>query len=215
MLASKWMLRQDAIKSITAFLESGGLTDSKDLVTNCCSLLIVVGEHTRAFKETNVNIMKAIIALFAALCDLHEGFEKPIGSWVMKSGVDASVSKIADKKLSSGCKSLLTKICVVHHPHHVLLEGFKILKKAKSPLAHEEFLVWIGKSFCSEFGAASVGSGLTDIIPSLLEVRRFVAINKTAFHLTCLTKALISSTGSFCFKCEGEAGSFGYYWYTA
>jgi len=169
------MLRQDAIKSITAFLESGKLQSSEDIMSSCYCLLVVVGQHTRAFKETNVNIMKAIIQLFLAVCDCHEDIEKLVSIWVMESGVDACMSKIADKKLSAGCKTLLSKLCVLQHPRNVLLEGFKKLKMVKAPLAHEEYLVWV-RSFCSDFGSASIGSGLAEVIPLLLEVIKNVLL---------------------------------------
>lgn len=164
------MLRQDAIKSITAFLESGKRSSLSDTPSDCCALLVVVGEHTRGFKETNVNIMKAIVQLFLAVFDSHEIIEVPVGSWVMISGVGVAISKIADKKLSTNCKSLITETCVVYDPRAVILEGFKLLKGMKSPVAHEDYLSWF-KSYCKDFGAVSIGSGLAEIIPCLLNVR--------------------------------------------
>jgi len=209
------MLRQDAIKSITAFLESGKLQLSKDTAVDCCSLLVVVGEHTRAFKETNVNIMKAIIQLFLAISECHETIERTITPWEMKSGVGVAVSKIADKKLSTMCKSLLTEMCVVYHPHEVLLEGFRYLKGVKSPIAHEEYLGWI-QIFCRDFGASSIGSGLTDLIPLLLEVRNGIFLNK--YSQCCVSLVLLfvfPPTGSCCFKYESETSSHCVNWFSA
>jgi len=183
--SSKWMLRQDAVKSITAFVESGQMSDSKNVEMDTSSLLVVVGEHTRGFKETNVNIMKAVVHLFIALSEFHETIEKPLGSWAMKSGVAAAVSKIADKKLSSVCKSLLTELCVVSLPHTVVTEGFACLKSARSPIVHEEYLGWF-MSFCDDFGAASLGSGLTDIIPFLLEELDFSSVKVKRAAISCI-----------------------------
>jgi hypothetical protein len=82
-----------------------------------------------------------------------------------------SIGKITDKKLTDGCRHLLTELCVVHRPAFVLVNSFGRLKAIKSPLAHEEFLKWLG-TFCLSFGAVSIGSSLSDLLPYLIEVRR-------------------------------------------
>jgi hypothetical protein len=174
------MLRQDAIKSVTAFIESGVLTSSTDLDRNTSSLLLIVGEHTRDFKDTNVNIMRSIIRLFISICEIHEAAEIPVNAWVASRGIDISVGKITDKKLADGCRQLLTGLCVVHRPTFVLTSAFARLKTIKSPLAHEEFLKWLG-TFCDSFGAFSLGSTLSDVLPLLIEVRK----NVRMMHSRC------------------------------
>jgi hypothetical protein len=169
------MLRQDAIKSVTAFIESGQLTSSTDLEQQTTSLLLIVSEHTRDFKETNVNIMKSVIRLFLSVYEVHEAAEVPVSTWVASRGIDVSVGKIADKKLTDGCRLLLTELCVVHRPFLVISNAFGRLKTSKSPLAHEEFLKWMG-TFCHLFGAFAMGSNLSDILPFLIEVRLSCAI---------------------------------------
>jgi cytoskeleton-associated protein 5 len=169
-VASKWLLRQDAIKGLTAFVDSGGL-DSSNLSTETktSALLVIVKEHTRGFKETNVNIMKAILLLFAAVCDYHESVECRIEEQACHDSVAVAVTKISDKKLSTSCKDLLTKLCVVSHPCIVVSEGFKVIKSVKSPVAHEEYMSWFS-TFCNDFGAASLGLGISEIVPSMIDV---------------------------------------------
>lgn len=133
------------------------------------ALMLVVGEHTRSFHETNVNIMKSIIQLFLACCEALQDAEKVLHQWMTAAATGVAVQKISDKKLSSSCKSLLTELCSVAPPHTVLLEAFQDLKSIKSPVAHEEFLRWL-RTFCSDFGAFAIGSGLGDLCPPLLEV---------------------------------------------
>jgi len=177
-IASKWMYRQDSIKSMTAFVESGHLKSSSTIETDASSLLVIVREHTRGFKETNVNIMKAILQLFLSMCDLFESMEKRFLPWAMKAGVEVAIQKISDRKLSSASKGLLTSLCVVSIPKEVLIAGFSTLKGVKSPVAHEEYMRWL-LTFCDEFGMASAGNGLPDILPPLLEVRSMVLLRCT------------------------------------
>jgi hypothetical protein len=169
-LASKWLLRQDAIKTLTAFVESGELDSSESPTgTKSSSILTVVREHTRGFKETNVNIMKAIMHLFIALCDYHEASECVIDEWVMQDGVAIALLKMSDRKLYISCKSLLTRLCVVSPPYTVVLEAFKAIKPTKSPVAHLEYLQWVG-DFCNDFGAASLGPAISEIALSMIDV---------------------------------------------
>lgn len=151
-------------------MESGELeAKSADVARNSSSLLLVVKEHTRGFRETNVNIMKAVIQLFMTMIEYHESKEKEFVEWAMQDGVSLAVQKISDRKLSSGCKNLLTEMCVVCMPASVVAEVSSSVKGIKSPVVHEEALRWF-QSFCEDFGAASLGQGLSELIPWILDV---------------------------------------------
>lgn len=113
--------------------------------------------------------MKAILVLFATICDYHEASECQLGRQAMHDGVAVAVTKVSDKKLSSSCKSLLTKLCVVCTPGDVVTEAFKVVKPVKSPVVHQEFLDWFN-SFCNDFGAAALGPGISDIVPHMIDV---------------------------------------------
>lgn len=134
------------------------------------SILLVVREQTRGFKETNVNIMKAILQLFCAICEYAESKDLPLGSWAVRDAASVSVQKISDRKLTVSCQSLLTAACAVSSASYLLVAAFDELKSVKSPVAHEEFLKWL-QTFCADYGAASIGSGMSDIVSPLLEVR--------------------------------------------
>jgi hypothetical protein len=191
--ATKWILRQDAIKSLTAFIESGQVDEScEDVVRNSSSILLVVKEHTRAFIETNVNIMKAIIHLLLAVCEYHESKELCLSDWAVRDATGAAVQKISDRKLSASCKNLLSTLCIVSSPATVLLTGKSTLKEVRSPIAHEEYLKWC-QSFCNDFGAAAIGSSIGELIPWLIEVsdaqlfRSYFAVSLILIRSTALS----------------------------
>lgn len=167
--ATKWSSRQNAIRHFAAFLES---CEAGDSPANRLSapLLIAVKEHTRGFKETNVNVTKAIIELFLAVCDYHLKCNSPLAESDMRDCVTLAVDKIADRKLSGLAKSLLTNVCLVSRPLAVVNTISSKVDKIKSPLPHEECQNWF-KSFCNDFGATSLGNGIKDVVPWLLKVR--------------------------------------------
>ena len=132
-------------------------------------ILVFVKEHTRGFKETNVNVTKGILELFLALCDYHEQARLMFPKWAGSDGARAAVEKIADKKLAPLSKNLLLSLCVVQAPDGILESSFTAAGNLKSPVAHEEFLKWF-KSFCNEFGAASIGPGIYTAVGFLIEV---------------------------------------------
>lgn len=171
------MLRQDAIKSLTSFIESGALDRSqKDVRAGISSILLLVKENTRGYQETNVNIMKAIMFLFVAVCEFHEGNEFQLSEWIIKDATEAAVQKISDRKLSVGSRELLTALCVVSSPATVILVGIEALKGVKSPIAHEEFMNWC-QIFCNDFGATAIGSRMSEMIPWLLDVSLFCLVH--------------------------------------
>ena len=165
------MLRQNAVKSFTSFIESGQMDGTyEDMQISSSSMLRVVKEYTRGFQETNVNIMKSIMCLFIAICEFHGAKERLLSSTIVKDGSDAAVQKISDRKLTGTSKELLTALCVVSAPADVVLSCIHSLKGVKSPVAHEEFIVWF-QCFCKEFGAAALGSSISDAILWIIEVR--------------------------------------------
>ena len=168
-LATKWQFRQGAIKSLAEFAESFE-PDGSDVEKTSSCVLSFVKEHTRGFKETNMNVVRSILELFLAWCDCHHRAIRSFPRWAMVDGITLSVNKIADKKLSALSKSLLSSFCVVQTPGSVLEAVQTALVKVRSPVAHEEALKWFNH-FCLEFGAVSIGPALKDTIAWLLQVR--------------------------------------------
>ena len=139
--ASKWLLRQNAIKNITAYVAAREVeAKSTDAVKNSSFLLLLVKEHTRGFKESIVNIMKAVLQFFMAMIEYHESREKEFADWAMQDGIALAVQKISDRKLSAQCKDLLTEMCVGCVPSTVLAEVSSSLGSVRSSFAHEETL---------------------------------------------------------------------------
>ena len=168
--ATKWSSRQDAIKKLAAYLESGpSFSEPSRLAT---ALLVVVKESTRGFKETNVNVTRAIMEFFLAVCDFHYTVGLLLVPWVMDDIIALAVDKIGDKKLSALCKGLLLNVCLVRRPAEVITAIATRVESVKSPLPHEECQSWF-KAFLNEFGASSLGSGIKEVVSWLLKVRNF------------------------------------------
>ena len=165
--ATKWQSRLKAIQALTEFVNSRPeLVDCNEVENDSNCLLVVVKEHTKMFKESNFNVARGIMELFSALCDYHERSQCRFSNWAITDGTALAVEKIADKKLSALSKSLLLTFCTVYPPHDVLTSACTCAEKLRAPLAHEEFLTWM-KAFCNEFGAASIGSSIQEIVPFL------------------------------------------------
>lgn len=163
------MLRQNAILNLAAFSKAEeSPVGTNDGVT--AALVVLVKEHTKGFKETNVNVTKAIMELFMALCEAHADQGRPFPAWACKDGVKVSVDKIGDKKLSALSSKLLTELCSVRPPSGVVEYGTICVDKVKSPLGHEAFLKWF-QGFLVDFGAPSIASALKSIAPWLVKVR--------------------------------------------
>ena len=127
-------------------------------------------EHTRGFKETNVNVSKSIMELFLAVCDCHEKMSCPLPTWAGREMAILACSKISDKKLSPLSKSLLMSACVVQAPHVIVGQSCASMSQVKAPVAQEEFLNWM-LTFSKEFGAAAIGTGLKEAVTFVSEVR--------------------------------------------
>ena len=166
------------------------LDSPSEIGTDSSCLLVFVKEHTRGFRETNFNVTKSIMELFLALCDYHEKATCPFPKWAAADGATLCADKIADKKLSALSKALLTALCVVEAPHHVLDKGYGAVKKIRAPAAHEEFLNWF-KSFLNDFGASSVGQGLAETVTFLAEVRHFSREVMSFFFFLLANSSLI------------------------
>lgn len=168
--ASKWLHRQNSIKGIINYIESGNIdTSPLDVETKSTSLMLLVKEHTRGFKETNVNILKAVMDLFIAVCEYHESKEKILGNWIVHDGVEVAIHKISDKKLVGCSKEVLTHLCLVAPPGSVIGDMISAVKVAKAPVVHEESLRWVN-TFCSDFGAPTLGSEVSILASWAVEV---------------------------------------------
>lgn len=133
--------------------------------------MVAVKENTRGFKETNVNVTRAIMEFFIAVCDFHYSTGQPLTPWAIDDTVAFAVDKIGDKKLSALCKGILLNVCLVSRPSEVVAAVATRVEHVKSPLPHEECQNWF-KSFLNEFGAASLGNGIKGVVPWLLKVRK-------------------------------------------
>lgn len=194
--SAKWQSRQAAIKELIGFVNTSPSLDDRSQLendTNC--LLVVVKEHTRKFKESNMNVTRCILELLSAVCDYHERSQCRIANWVATDGTALAVEKIADRKLSSLSKALLVSLCVVHPTQVVIASACACAEKLRAPLAREEFLVLM-KTFCNEFGAASIGSGIQETVAFLLSEcgHKNIKVNRAAFATVGLMHVQLGPT---------------------
>lgn len=167
LVASKWLLRQNAIKAIAAFVGTDEFASHPEKLSGHTSnILFLVKSYTKGFKESNVNVTKSILELFIVLCSCHERDNVLFPASYVADGAALSSEKIADKKLSMDSKSLLLSLCTVQSPQVILGHAYTTIGAAKSPVAHEEFLEWM-KLFAEEFGVATVGGALIDTVQFL------------------------------------------------
>eukprot|EP00957_Ditylum_brightwellii_P154428 11751563-Ditylum_brightwellii.AAC.1 len=131
-------------------------------------ILVVVKEHTNGFKESNFNIIKAILELFLALCECYAALKKPPGIFMVRAGVTLAVEKVADKKLSAVCTTLLTAFCTVRAPKIIANFAIKVIGGIKSPIPHEALLNWCTEVM-KDFGASSLGNGVKSIVSWILK----------------------------------------------
>lgn len=166
--SSKWVQKQGAIKSVISFVESDMETFSPDgAETKVSALLQVIKGHTKGFKESNVNIMKAIFQLFLAICNYHYSTEKALMNWIVDDYVSIALQKISDKKLADLCNEVLTSVCTVAKPSLVLSKASVTIKGARAPAAHEEYMKWC-RAFCDDFGVSAIGPALPEVVIVLL-----------------------------------------------
>lgn len=134
------------------------------------AILVLVKENTKGFKETNINVIKAIMELFIVLTQAHAEQVHPFPGWACRDGVKLAVDKIADRKLSALSCSLLSDLCCVCPPRIVVEYGIVCVDKVKSPLGHDAFLKWF-HDFLTDFGASSIASALKNVADWLVMVR--------------------------------------------
>lgn len=174
-LATKWQSRQGAIQVLSNFCESESFT-AADTATET-AVIVFVKTHTKGFKESNFNVARAIMELLIALCSNHLAEAVQFPSWATKDGVRLAIEKVADKKLASSSKELLTCLLSVQHPSQLLPSAFAQLDGIRSPVAHESFLIWF-KGAIDDFGARILASELNEIIQFLSKVSFHLAFRK-------------------------------------
>lgn len=180
-------MRHDAIELLRRFIDSGELEKAaKDSEKSISCILFIVREQTRGFRETNVNIMKAILHLCISVCEYFESKELPLPDWAMRDVASVGVQKISDRKLIASCQKLLSAAASVSVPATYLRTAFEELKSVKSPVAHEEFLRWF-QTFCTDFGAICIGRGISELIPYFIEVRNVIPSRFYFGHVLSLT----------------------------
>ncbi len=152
--SSNWKHRKEAINTLTHFARTDAVKSSADQYPE--SVVLLVKEHTKQFKDSNFNILKASMELFLAILDLYESRSAPLDIWMTRKATGICVEKIADKKFASIAPSLLTRLCELQLPEIVIAMAIETVTSIKSPSPHEGLLSWTTE-FCDDFGAKALG----------------------------------------------------------
>ena len=165
--SSNWKFRKEAIDGLSEFSQSATVKSTADKYPE--SVLIFVKGHTKDFKESNFNIMKAIMSLHLDVFQLFELQERPMYIWITRKATSIAIEKIADKKFSSTAPILLTRLCELQNPAIVISLAIDAVESIKSPLQHEGLLSWM-KLFCQDFGAKIIGKSTPKCVEWVVKV---------------------------------------------
>jgi hypothetical protein len=165
--SSNWKFRKVALDTLTEFTKSAKA--SSEGTAYATHVLVLAKFHTKLFKDSNFNILKAAIELFVAICDLYESLNVPLGNWMCQDAASICVSKISDKKFASLAPMLLSRLCELQLPEIIFYLSILILESIKSPVSHEGMLIWTEK-FCNEFGVKAIGKSLSNTVTWLSKV---------------------------------------------
>jgi len=164
--STNWTFRKEAIDSLASFLRSNV---AKTGDPNCSiHALVFLKSCTKNFKENNLNLIKALIEIFIAVCDLYLSLKRQLEVWICEAAIILAVGKISDKKLSAGASKLLISLCEVQIPEVIITLSIKVVKSTKSPLPREGLLTWC-KIYCDDFGASTLRKGLHNCVNWALE----------------------------------------------
>ena len=165
--ASNWKARVHSMNQLAEFYRDA---DCEIALLHTPSLFVVVRDFTNSFKDlSNFNVAKAMMELFTVIFGIYSTLARAPDGALYFAASKLAVEKIGDKKLYGASSSCLHSICVVKDPQRVLAVSVKTIGDIKSPMVHEAFLGWF-KSFCLDFGAASLSKGLQDSLLWVLKV---------------------------------------------
>jgi hypothetical protein len=159
---SKWMERKDALGRVReAVLALGPQVASGGVDVSSSSLLAALvaflGEHSKKFKDANVNVVKeALEAALAGMQALVGDAPSAADKAAAASMVSMAVEKLLDKKLKETACGLLMAAVEVVGPAPVAARVIKGAAAAKAPALHAEAIGWL-KACVTEFGASRAG----------------------------------------------------------
>ena len=183
--SAKWQSRQRAIKSLATYCESDCFEDCFSS-TLSSAILFLVKEYTKGFRESNFNIIKAVMELMITLCGIHARREEAFPDWASDDCTFLALDKILDKKLTDYSSTLLSDLCTVRDPKHIITSALSRVSTIKAPMAHEAFLKWM-QSFCVDFGASVLTAELNNMVPQLLQEceNSNLPVRKAALSVVC------------------------------
>ncbi|CAM9903323.1 unnamed protein product [Scytosiphon promiscuus] len=141
-----WKQKVASIESITQAV----VYDPGNFLT---PVIMVLAAHTKQFKDSNFNVLKAsLVGITTLLEAAHAAQSAKSNQAAVSIVVTPAVEKLGDRKLQEATSSLLTSASESLGPAWVSRRVMKAAVKAKAPLVHSEALVWL-HSCVEDFGA--------------------------------------------------------------
>ena len=153
--SAKWVERKEAFEKLTHHVNvvlkerAGAFAEA---------LYVMIQKYTNEFKESNINVFRAVFGLLTAI--VEHGSDPCFPMSLVKGTVIRAVDKINDRKAQSDCVKLLMSLSEVVGPPYVIKCIAQHLPSVKSPIVHQEIIQSYLSICVEEFGAAAVGNQL-------------------------------------------------------
>ena len=143
--SSKWQERKGGVDALAAALSRGPQAQS---------LAVFVGvakSRTRGFKESNVNVLRAVLDGLCALCATADASSAEAQSAAL-CALDLCFAKVHDRKLGASAKACARGLAEAFHPRPVALALCEAAAGARPPLQRAEALSCL-EDLVGAFGA--------------------------------------------------------------
>ncbi len=133
------------------------------------AVCFVSREHTKLFKDSNINIVKAIFELFYVVLSIHASWKRQPDKSFCSDSISLAVDKVGDKKFYENSFTLLYSLCEVCPPEKILVDLISAVDGIKAPLPRELLLQWC-TGFFQSFGVKASGNCIPTVAAWILKV---------------------------------------------
>jgi hypothetical protein len=154
-----WKFRKHALQFLTSFLEEHAASKENQHFPSdvIFAVFFVSKEHTKLFKDSNMNIIKAIFDLFTVVLSIHVSWKRQPDKSFCSDSISLAIDKVGDKKFYENSCTLLYSLCEVCPPETILTDLIAAIDGIKAPLPRELLLQWC-TGFFQSFGVKAAGN---------------------------------------------------------
>jgi hypothetical protein len=133
------------------------------------AVFFVSKEHTKLFKDSNMNIIKAIFDLFTVVLSIHVSWKRQPDKSFCSDSISLAIDKVGDKKFYENSCTLLYSLCEVCPPETILTDLIAAIDGIKAPLPRELLLQWC-TGFFQSFGVKAAGNCIPIVARWIIKV---------------------------------------------